>query len=43
MPALSRAGLAEGQHASRELTGARLLDAIFKDMEKLETIHQVAL
>ena len=29
MPALSRAGLAESLHASRELTGIRLLDAIF--------------
>jgi hypothetical protein len=42
MPALARAGLAEGLHASRELTGTRLLDAIFKDMEELETILQVA-
>ena len=42
MPVLSRAGLAESLHASRELTGTRLLDAIFNDMEKLETILQVA-
>ena len=40
MPALSRAGLAERLTATREQTGARLINAILQDLEKLEALLQ---
>jgi hypothetical protein len=38
MPALTRAGLAVGLAATREQTGARMIDAIQQDLEKLEAM-----
>jgi hypothetical protein len=43
MPALSRAGLAEGLTASRKLTGTQLIAAIHEDLEKLEKTLQATL
>ena len=42
MPALSRAGLAKTMTASRKLTGAELISAIHRDLEKLIQTLQVS-